>query len=749
MEIYIKNSAEPLVLFGASQLPSTWNNPFFNKQGSYSFDMTIPTAENAHHFGIPQEPGSMERRRLPSSLPARILLMSRNIQCQCRLTSANNNTISIQFFYNESPFYSKIKGKTLTDLPFENISIPVPDVATAQMVGSNVSFVTNEENDEERSYLFDRMQIFNPGKNHLDIMEWRGHDRLVYNITATNRSVYFLFDIDAVFSYTDDILRVALVMEEIDSQDNLLYKEVIQSWTIGPVNKLIIHRITNYTQSKKISFRICPISANPAFPIQYNSPTDEPYVVFINHAHITIFETVENLQIAPSFPVGQNEGIMDFFLSKYRFFDENFDKFNSPGSSVCNVFHRFTTDYFAFAGFTRENINPERDAYINNPIPSFYITYIVSKLEEYTGYKIVLPQYPGFDKVILMGFVSLLNFDYFKNPEGLLFYGNFNPAQVLPAKPIIELLEAIESATDTYMQVVEEEDKIVFKPKKNTLTQQEADDFSSDLVSLKYNAENRPGGYLIEYENHPDSLFTTYYGSLSELNFLGTYIDFPPGNFNVGDYLLIKDSLVVPFTRNNRYFFWNGSRWQFLSLYPAMEKFENVAADDIVHLKINMFPVLSLLNIIPYWDDVTAVIPETNLPVYSFHETRIKAELLEGIPLCFSVDRGIRKTRESNYDYLMASHDIYDSDRAIISSDAFNFQVNTDRGLYKRYMSEDIFFKLYKNDPFEANLLPSPDILFQEKKIQLNGNRFLIESKEFSVTAKKISEVKLQLRLVD
>lgn len=598
-----------------------------------------------------------------------------------------------------------------------------------------------------------------------------------------------------------------LFLERIDTNDNSRQLTVISD--ITQFNKTVFIPSSYFPDLNNediiYTFRIAPANYLSVFDegydfsedsiVNYYPPAIEPNAITFSVKNF-VMAVIEDYPYLPcrSLEVpdtGDNINPFDqicvFILTNYKHLNEE-NRYNSFLQNIANYTVRdymehegfpYPFQWDIFQWFTRARNTDEGEqtgppawnlykpyfinaAYIGNPIPSFYLKYIIDHISNFTGYEIVYPQHIlDFDKIVLFGFTSLLNFEFFQNVEQGLYHSKFNAAKMLPAKPIIELINAVAKATGSYIVVSDIEKKLYFKPYKEKLLSNKYIDVSSDFISQQFLHGEKLIGYLINYEGHPDDYFFEKYKSLIDVNYKGKTSSLPAGSNEYNDCYLVQASGNSEL--DNTYQRWNGISWTFHSLYPALELSHNPDAKNIYRYNFELFPVIngktkafSQFDIELEWVNPSysgfneIVIPITKIKVACIYDYSIALNLQKEIPFCYSIFHGAFQNDDTLAgNYLFGSCDIYYPDGNEITGAYFNMQIIADRGMYERFLKDYIYYIMHKNDKYSVKLLPAMDLVFYKDKIQINGNRFLIENMEFVLTNEGMSAINLEARQTD
>ncbi len=721
MNIYINN--EPVVLFADTKIPAVFSNTFFSADGSHSFEISIPYHDNARLFGLPALPSSAMRN--VNDLTAVIDLDTRVIECVCRLTKANKNKIGIMFLFNESSFYKTIEGITLDQLPFPddiNINVPQISAATASMTAP----VTDPE-----LFLFNISQpILNPS----NAFNSQGNDYMVYQIrtdqNASPNNLRMLLYIDhSYIKMPNDARKLYLRVYEYDSvTTNTNYYHI----DITDKSRRLILITANLPVNSFIYFSI-GAAIHPWFLF---STATVPY--FVNFFSCTVLETYPLLQ-----PDHQKNDY-NFFPAQLESVSQKVEDLSLPGVSYPGY-----ANYFDGTGkFPWVMGVAGKDPFLNLLVPSLFIPFILDAIYRLTGYRIVLPDnIPDLQNMVIPGTISLVNLEWFSTGQNGLYRNVFNPSQILPSKSISDLLAAIESLTGSFISVNEEQKKVEFILRRNVLLSEPADDFSDSLVDISFENEEKPTGFILKYADHADEFFTQRFASLSELNLLGTTnlspAQLPATGNKPADCWLIQNSIDTD--ANNCYYAWDGNFWSFVSRFPTMEILFNHKSKKVFEYIISFLPILSIKINSP--STLNHVVPVTRLQCVFINDAI--AEHRKSMPLIFSMYRGLQPYIGFAYNYMMLSHDVYNSLGELIPGNLFSAQINTEHGIFPKLLEQHLFFLMHRNDKFECYFDGFPDMVFRKEKITVNGSDFITESQEFDFFNRKVSGIRAILRQVN
>ncbi|MFW5726115.1 MAG: hypothetical protein ACOCX0_06680, partial [Bacteroidota bacterium] len=623
MNISINN--QQLVLFAQTQIPSVSNHPFFSNDGSHSFEIEVPADENAHIFGLPQYPSSTYKKT--TGLKAKIDLVTRAIDCFCKVSSANRKTISLLFYYEESNFYVAIKGKKLTDLPFdEEFSIEAPQVSTYDYRPEQGLFIEGNE-----------FQFLNFPATGSFFINTNNHWKVLPDPQSPTYS-YPFYVVDNPDIANPFVLKMTLKFDHsFVKQDGKVLSLVIRVYGSGPnptstiiadvsemSNKLIYHEQT-LSLGQKFRFMLAVTNEGSTNPFESVYPAPS---WFCNHIQVNVWENHPDY-----IPMDPTHKKFSFFPAMYEsLYSDDYDYPEMLNAGYCN---------FAELDGKMVWINKKDEellAYVNLPVPSFFARYILNYVEKLTGFTILKPEgIDDFDNIVIPGFVSIFNIDYFNHPEGEIYRKTFSAKEMLPGYSISKFLEGIETATCTIMEVNDVAQTISFRRRQETLLSSNIIDATDDLVEMEFTEKEKPTGFRVSYKEHPDPFFATFYRSLDGLNILGTtstnHADLAPGE-NIKDCWLIEGASRT----TDGYWKWDGERWQFHSLNPPMEMLYRHDTDNVLDYEIMLHPLLSRLVNAPFSNtSLSCVIPRTRLPLYFINT--ITPNEQEAIPFCYSVYR--------------------------------------------------------------------------------------------------------------
>lgn len=724
-KIFIDN--QEIRLFKETTIPGQFNDPMFSQDGSFSFDVEIPSEGNRIIFEFPENSGSRIYRQ--RTYEARIEHFGRTIFCRCRLNNASDTAYKLNFYFEESAFYNRVKDLRIDQLNYnEEFTYTAPQIATAasQETGE-VQEISIAGNDTPYAHQFANMEMV---RNPLENFYLSGVNNVLgYKGTSPTGTypftVRFAIMINADY-YPEGENHLVLQVRRFADAGFTNFLSTVFSRRINPnLNQVLFFDYT-FTAEHHLRFRV-----------HWNNSQTYGQVWYLGTHNITAFETWPGM----TYP-DPAEKKYSFFPTKYLHYTQ--DEYEGPVLNMNDLanycYGRLSNNFIWMAGNTDYNF---QEVFLGKLFPSFFARYIMNAIEAITGYEFVIPEeISDIENIVIGGQVNLVNPEYFLDPRKDLYYTRFTANEILPWESVGSFVKKLAKATGTFPVINDIENTFEFRPFTETILNREYTDITNKVISKEFEYPINPEGFRINYKGHPDPYFQEKHPTLEGKNILDSVellSELPQSGNQLNDVRLV--------TSRDQYFQWTGTTWEVFADYPEMELFYNVSQENLIDYEIGLWPLISRTAFRPLLSTDSLLCPVTELPVHNIITDEPSNR--QNLVLVYSVYRGMQYYMLNDVEYPLLSHNRQNVRGLTIAGTNFSASIIGADGIYMKRLKDYIF--MLTADPIQCRAMinPTGELIFPKKKVMIDGVKYLVEQAEWAFRSDGLSEFDCLLRKVN